>query len=700
MNWLSRQRRFVIAALCAICTGVILLGHFLPQVPFVSAPWAGEQAFQDLLRVEGRRTAEREDFVFIGIDEQSLQLDAIGEEEIASHRALQLMAERPYPWSREVWALLLDKLFAAGARVVVFDLVFSPPNDGDVIFKAALERYRDRVVIGANFDESRGSQIVVPNATLIPPSQAFDDRVGYVNFWPTGTDRRVRQILFTVSEGQLANRDPFPGEQVFTSLTLRALVKLGETDVPRDPRGYPFRFGPANAYQPRNLYEIFLPATWQANFGGGAFFKDKVVIVGASATIFHDVVDTPLGPGTPGPAVHLHAMAAGAAREFLTYTPLPMVYTLVAGAGVLAWGVVALIRRPLLALALLIGVTLAYLAAARVLYDARGFFLLTVPVLSAFLASGLLSLGFEYWLERLEKLRTRRTLERFVSKNLVKEVLENPGSYYNTLRGVRIPVTVLFSDLIGFTTTTETADPETLVKQLNEYLSRMTAAVFEEKGTVDKFIGDAVMAVWGNVSSRGVAEDAKAAARTALRMREELKALNERWLAEGVDPFKFGLGINHGEAVAASIGSQEKADPTVIGDAVNLASRLEALTRTYGVDVLVGPKASELIDADFYLRTVARVQVKGKSEPIEVTALVGARDEAVDPELLRWLETYEEAIRRFRARSFTEAKILLSQFLEFYPDDRLAKMYLERCLAYEQQPPDQTWDAAEVFTSK
>src|SRR4029077_9301983 len=134
-----------------------------------------------------------------------------------------------------------------------------------------------------------------------------------------------------------------------------------------------------------------------------------------------------------------------------------------------------------------------------------------------------------------------------------------------------------------------------LVAQLNKYLSRMVAVVFNHGGTLDKFIGDAVMAVWGNVSSRGVAEDTKAAVRAALEMRHELKKLNESWRAEGIPQLAFGVGINQGEALIGNIGSyepHERLDPTVIGDAVNIASRLEGLTRAYEVDVLLGPSVA------------------------------------------------------------------------------------------------------------
>jgi adenylate cyclase len=202
------------------------------------------------------------------------------------------------------------------------------------------------------------------------------------------------------------------------------------------------------------------------------------------------------------------------------------------------------------------------------------------------------------------------------------------------------------------------------------------------------------------VRSRGTAEDAKLAVRAALEMRRELQTLNQKWRVEGVFPLGIGIGINQGDALIGNIGSQERMDPTVIGDAVNLASRLEALTRTYGVDVLVGPSAAGLIRDEFILRSVARVRVKGKTESADVYALIAARGDDTDPELIRRLESYEEGIVAFRARDFERAKILFSQFLEFYSDDALAKMYLERALEYEKEPPDESWNAVEVFTKK
>src|SRR6266850_7102383 len=188
------------------------------MTPFLSAPWRGEQGFEDLLRREGRKTATRNDFVFLGLDQSTLQMAALTPDEVANNRAFQLMTERPFPWSREVWALLLDRLFGAGARLVIFDMLFNPPNDGDPAFHTALDRYHDKVVVGANFDMQRADKpLITPNNTLIPPPQLLDDRVGFVNFWADPIYVKIRAVSYSVTDRQLFDLPPDPSEEIYES---------------------------------------------------------------------------------------------------------------------------------------------------------------------------------------------------------------------------------------------------------------------------------------------------------------------------------------------------------------------------------------------------------------------------------------------------------------------------------------------------
>ncbi|MEP6956600.1 MAG: CHASE2 domain-containing protein, partial [Chthoniobacterales bacterium] len=429
VHWLGRHRLLAIFAICALSTGAVFLGHFVSGIPFLSAIWTSEQPFEDYLQRDGRKTATRPEFVFLGIDQSTLVLPDFLPEELEGNRALQLMNERPFPWSREVWAIMLDQLFAAGARLVIFDIVFSPPNEGDAAFRAAIDRHHERVVLGANFDFSAGQsgegfvQAIPPHENLIPVPQMADDRVGYVAFFPDGTDGEIRTIRYTITDMQLAQLPPRQGEVPYTALAARALEKLGHAElVPRDLQPHRIRFSQRVDYQPRPVWQLLDPKFWRQNYGDGAFFKDKIVMIGSSAQIQHDVFPTPMTPEMPGPVIHLHAIASALVGEFLRTTSLQTGFLLVGAGGVLALLVLSAVRRPLLTVALLVGIALAYLAAARLLYDQAGLLLLTVPVLSAFLLSGALSVVFDYALERIEKQRTRRTLERYVSKNLVKEI--------------------------------------------------------------------------------------------------------------------------------------------------------------------------------------------------------------------------------------------------------------------------------------
>src|SRR5437762_5429699 len=155
MHWLHRHRLSILSLIVVFWTGLVGLAHFFPTAPFLSTIWSGERSFADVLRREGRKTQTHSDFVFLGIDQQSLILDAVSPEEIAQDPALKLMAGRSYPLPRGVWVELMDKLFGAGARLMMFDLVFSSPADVDPSFRAALDKYRDRVVIACNFDDQK-----------------------------------------------------------------------------------------------------------------------------------------------------------------------------------------------------------------------------------------------------------------------------------------------------------------------------------------------------------------------------------------------------------------------------------------------------------------------------------------------------------------------------------------------------------------
>jgi adenylate cyclase len=315
------------------------------------------------------------------------------------------------------------------------------------------------------------------------------------------------------------------------------------------------------------------------------------------------------------------------------------------------------------------------------------------------MSSSLVALTYDYFLERVEKHRVRRTLERYVSRDVVKELLDNPQTYFNSLGGVRKPVTILFSDVRGFTTLTESADSAALVKQLNEYFQEMVAHVFAHQGSLDKFIGDAVMAVWGSIVSHGRAQDAKNAVATALAMKRSLRVLNEDWRKRGMLEIAFGIGINHGEVIVGNLGSSEKMEMTVIGDPVNLASRLEGLTKEYHLDLLLGEQMAALVGDTYILRTVEYVQVKGKTKPVDVFTVMGD-GAAQTVSLPVWLARYEDGVKLYRERKFSEAALEFQECLRKQPDDYLSSMYLKRCQALIENPPDESWNGVFVMTKK
>ena len=288
-----------------------------------------------------------------------------------------------------------------------------------------------------------------------------------------------------------------------------------------------------------------------------------------------------------------------------------------------------------------------------------------------------------------EKEKIRSVLRKAVSKEIADELLKR-GEI--NLGGEERTITVLFSDIRGFTTISEGLAPPELVSQLNGYFIAMSRAIEERKGVIDKFIGDAVMALFG--APLTTPEDADNAQRAALGMVGALESYNSERRAKGLSEWRNGIGLNTGRAIAGTMGSEDRWSYTVIGDSVNLASRLEALTKHYGVRILVSGATRAVSKADFRYRTLDLVRVKGKNEPVEVFELLGEGGQAP-----AWLETYEEAVRLYRNREFAPAKTRFETVTAQAPEDRASRLYLERIEPLLQGvAPD--WEPAHTMTEK
>lgn len=702
----TRKRLTIVILLCAATAMAIGILHRLGFVPLAEA----EFYTQDWRTRLGSKTAVDPRLVLIGIDRASYA-DDLDPAEVRVAPVLGLL-EQNFPWSRAVWATLIDKLARAGARVIIVDLIFSAPGRDDDALRQMLDKYRDRVVIGCNFSDLETGRGVFLKLNAPAPSvlstnglasAALDDRVGYVNIWPDwdGVLRRATYQQTGAQAGGLLD-----ASKTLESLSGRALQKLGMgSRLPPEfaPQLFRYTAPPGLGYKPHPIGDVLSPKVWVRNYGNGAFFRDKIVLIGPTANLFQDTHRTPFTfPAAEmlGPEIHLNILNAALHKQFLRELPMALDLTLIAAMGLLAGLLCYLFLQPVQRLLIVLASAAAFAALAQLLYNAPGLVLPVAGPLTVLLLSSLMVLMYDFVLERVDKTRVRRTLERYVSKNVVKELLDNPQTYFNSLSGVRRNVTVLFSDVRGFTTLTEGADSALLVKQLNEYFSAMVGHVFAHQGTLDKFIGDAVMAVWGNIVSAGAAQDAQHAVATALAMKRSLIELNTGWRARGMTELAFGIGINHGEAIVGNLGSSEKMELTVIGDAVNLASRLEGLTKEYHLDLLIGETLAPLVEARFLLRTVDYVQVKGKTRPVTVYTVLGERDDAALLQSTPWLPDYEAGLRSYRQRDFATALRHFQNCLQIVPDDALCLIYQRRCAALLADPPDDQWNGVYVMTKK
>jgi adenylate cyclase len=254
---------------------------------------------------------------------------------------------------------------------------------------------------------------------------------------------------------------------------------------------------------------------------------------------------------------------------------------------------------------------------------------------------------------------------------------------------------VLFSDIRGFTTLSESQTPEQLVAILNRYLGPMTDIVMAEHGTLDKYIGDAVMAIYN--APLDIPDHAQRAASTALQMQRRLTELNDDFERDFGVTLRIGVGLNSGEAIVGNMGSARRFDYTVIGDTVNLASRLEGQTKAYGIGIIVSDSTRAELDDRLLCRRLDRLRVKGKSQPVEIYELIG---EVGDERLSSLTRRFESALDEYFEGRFGIAETMFAGILREYPNDGPSKTFVERCKAYQMTPPAPDWAGVYVATTK
>jgi adenylate cyclase len=289
-----------------------------------------------------------------------------------------------------------------------------------------------------------------------------------------------------------------------------------------------------------------------------------------------------------------------------------------------------------------------------------------------------------------------RSFGKYVPRELVQDLLLSGREA--VLGGEKREITTLFSDIAGFTTLSESMDPDKLVLALGEYFKAMSDTIREHRGTVDKYIGDAIMAFWG--APRPLADHALAACRAALAMRDRLRAMRILWARQGKPDISARIGINTGVAVVGNIGSPERMNYTAMGDAVNLASRLEGLNKSYGTGIAVGETTAALVKEKMVLRPLDWVAVKGKSQAVLVHELLGEVGK-VDGSFLRAVELQREALDLYRARNFSEAGMrFLEVFAALGRNDAASRKLAERCKEYMSEPPPAEWTGAYAMMEK
>ncbi len=468
-------------------------------------------------------------------------------------------------------------------------------------------------------------------------------------------------------------------------------IQLGSLFLPTDEamRMLVRYYGPSGTFPTYSFVDVLsghVPAT---------LLRERIVFIGAAATGLGDTFVTPFSAALPGVERHATVLAnvlhseALQRREATAWIDLGTMLGLGLILGWLgtvlpwSWGTGA---------TLLVGggyVTMNILVLTRL-----GVWLnLLFPCLTVVSSYGAITL-YEFLTEARQRRMLRRAFQHYLHPSVVEQVSQHPELL--ALGGEKRELTVLFSDIRGFSTLSEGLTPELLVQLLNEYFHAMTQAVFADEGLLDKYIGDAIMAVYG--APLPMPDHACRACHTALCMLEALRQLRPRWQARGLPAIDIGIGINSGSMVVGNMGSEYHFSYTVMGDEVNLGSRLEGVNKEYGTHILISEATWEQVQTRMVTREVDVIRVKGKAKPTRIYEVLGMMPPSAQQTTL--IRLFSTALEAYRAQHWDEALQLFRQVLEAMPEEAPSQHYIQRCETFRRTPPAPDWDGVYSMLTK
>ena len=423
--------------------------------------------------------------------------------------------------------------------------------------------------------------------------------------------------------------------------------------------------------------------------------KGRIAIVGTTAPGLLDQRSTPVGSVYPGVEIHAN-LVAGMLDQSIKQKPsyivgAEVVLLLIGGISLaLAMPILSPLRAmlvSLLAMGLIISLNLLVWTEAGLVLPLASSLLMTIAIFT-------INMAYGYFVESRSKRQFTELFGQYVPPELVDKMAADPEKY--SMEGRSEQLTVLFSDVVGFTSISEALNPKDLSAFINEYLTSMSLVIREHRGTLDKYIGDAIMAFWG--APVADAEHARQGVLSALGMQARLLEINDLIRSRGWPPIRIGIGVNSGTMSVGDMGSKIRRAYTVMGDAVNLASRLEALTRVYGVGVIVGQGTRDLVK-DVVFRELDKVKVKGKDEPVAIFEAVGVSGSVSEVQLDE-IKLWHQCLKQFRAQEWDHAELGLLNLTRVHPEHRLYKEFWDRLTALRAAPPGPGWDGVTTFTTK